>query len=152
MDVWKLTLREFLAGDVTGPTNESVEGILSAMPDPKWTPGAEMRLIDYPNYATAPATGGRGNADLLLLEETRDGWIPVGCYVFEALIITPRARRKGLSTELILRCSQHREVPNSRKLSQAGHAALSKAHRIAVERAVKAGLPVPETVRKAHGL
>jgi hypothetical protein len=38
--VWKLTLEEFLAGDVVGPTNETVYGILAALPEPNWKAGS----------------------------------------------------------------------------------------------------------------
>lgn len=152
MVVWELSLEEFLVGDVVGPTNETVSGILSALPDPPWKAGSETILVDNPKFATAAANGGRGQADQLLLEQANGGWSPVGCYVYEALLIDSRVRGKGLSTELILRCCAHREVPKSRKLSQAGRGALSRAHRVAVERAVNDGLRVPESVRREYGL
>jgi len=93
--------------------------------------GTEIVLAKNPGFATALPNGTGGTfGDLLLLQWNESGWEPKGCYVGEALLIDRTVRGLGLSTELILRCCLHRKLPDSRKLSQAGHAALSKAHRV----------------------
>src|SRR5664280_2528919 len=93
--------------------------------------GTEIVLAKNPGFATALPNGTGGTfGDLLLLQWNESGWEPKGCYVGEALLIDRTVRGLGLSTELIFRCCLHRKLPDSRKLSQAGHAALSKAHRV----------------------
>jgi hypothetical protein len=75
----------------------------------------------------------------------------VGCYVDSVLGLIERVCGKGLSNELILRCVGRRELPDSRQLSEAGLAALKKAHRVAVAKALKCKLAVPKAVLDDYG-
>lgn len=158
MIVWQLTLNEFLSKDLkeTGDTATSFEDLLPVLlMDPCWHQRAEVPLESHPGYATAPAR--RAGTALsyghqVLLKKSEYGWTPVGMYVDETVIVSDLEQRKGLATELVLRCAPHRMVPASRTVSPSGLATLKKAHRVSVERAIAAGEDVPENVRKEYKL
>jgi hypothetical protein len=76
----------------------------------------------------------------------------VGLYLGEVIAIEPAHQRKGLSTELILRCCAHRDIPHRRILTQAGKAALERAHHIAVHNAFAAGCDIPAAVCTEYGI
>jgi hypothetical protein len=60
-------------------------------------------------------------------------------------------RRKGLAEELVLRCVEHRHaLPVTSNLTESGLDLLMRTHRIAVERALEAGLDVPSKVRDLY--
>ena len=76
----------------------------------------------------------------------------IGFYLNELLTIDPAHRGRGLSTELIIRCCAHRNLPTRRTLSVAGKRALERAHETAVRRAFAEGYNVPTEVRADYGL
>ena len=157
MHIWQLTLDEFLAGLETGVSQPPMafEAAMSSLPqEAPWIDKTEMPLWTNPGFATAFANrGGQSSAkDQVLLQLDPNGkWVPVGCYVDTVLALIPDVRRKGLSTELILRCVGRRDLPDNRQLSEAGLAALKKAHRVAVAKAVECKLPVPKVVLDDYG-
>jgi GNAT superfamily N-acetyltransferase len=82
---------------------------------------------------------------------------PCGFYMDSGLWIDPEHRGKGLSSRLILAAAAfHGGSPTNNEgglgFSDAGYAAHRKAHCLAVQEAVEAGLPVPEGVRDEYGI
>jgi len=156
MIVWKLTQKEFLAGTaVLGSSALSpFVAIEASMPDPAWVRGTEFVLASNPGFATALLLTRRDSfADQALLQLTpRDDWEFVGVYMGDVLVLRPDVTGRGLSTELILRCAVHRQVPTQRQMTPEGEGALRRAHRASVTAAVDAGLPVPAVVRTDYGL
>lgn len=154
MIVWKLTKQQFLAGQAQGSAMNPFPLVIGSLPEPAWFAGMETILSSDPSFATAPIN--RGKVDLahqLLLQLRPDEtWEPVGCYMDDSLGLKALIQGRGLSTELILRCSLHRPVPKSRKMTDEGFGALARAHRIAVQTAVEAGLPVATDIRSHYGL
>ena len=158
MIIWRMTLKEFLAGQESTISTPvlAYDAAMSTLSEPKWDDQSVMLLFTNPGYATAFANQGpnaTSSKDQVLLEMQNDGtWAPVGCYIDMTLGLVDRVRNKGLSTELVLRCLTLREPPLERQLSEAGLGALKKAHKVAVEKAVESGLDVPERVRGENGL
>ncbi len=152
VDVWKLTLLEFMGGTTQGEADgmNPVDSLLQSLGAPAWI-GSEDTLPGKTDFATATASPRATPADQVLLERTNDGWNPIGAYVGETIAIKDEHRGKGLSTDLILRCSKHRDPPaEARKVTESGYAALAKAYRVAVERAIAEGLDVPHNVQAEH--
>jgi hypothetical protein len=113
--------------------------------------GSQGLLIPmtYPTFATARATKGIGGWGYQILLEQDDAgkWAAAGFFIDDDLVFGSQARGKGLSTELILRCFFYRKGWSKRIVySNAGRAAMKKAHRVAVTSALQAKLPVPENV------
>lgn len=154
MIVWKLTKQQFLAGQPHGSAMNPFDIVIGSLSKPAWFQGMEVILASDPSFATAPIQRGRVDfAHQLLLHLLPDGtWEPVGCYMDDSLGLKASVQGRGLSTELILRCSLHRPVPKARKMTDEGFGALARAHRIAVQTAVDAGLPVAADVRSHYGL
>ena len=154
MIVWKLTKQQFLAGHSQGSAMNPFDIVIGSLREPAWRHGMEVILASDPSFATAPIR--RGQTDfahqLLLRLRPDDTWEPVGCYMDDSLGLKASIQGRGLSTELILRCSLHRPVPKSRKMTDEGFGALARAHRMAVKAAVDAGLPVAVDVRSHYGL
>jgi hypothetical protein len=154
MIVWKLTKQRFLAGQPQGSAMNPFDFVIGSLSTPAWFAGMETILASDPSFATAPIR--RDAVDfahqLLLHLRPDDTWEPVGCYMDDSLGLKASVQGRGLSTELILRCSLHRPVPTVRKMTDEGFGALARAHRIAVQTAVEAGLPVPAEVRSHYGL
>jgi hypothetical protein len=153
MDVWKLTLLQFMGGTTQGTDDvmNPVDPLLESLGTPAWI-GPIETLPDKPEFATATANRpGARPANQVLLERTKDGWNPIGAYVNETIALKDEHRGKGLSTELILRCSKHRDPPaGPRRVTKSGYAALAKAHYVAVERAIADRLAVPDNVKDEH--
>src|ERR1039457_2208395 len=85
--------------------------------------------INRPDFATAIASRhGATAANQLVLMRSADQWHSVGAYLDTVVAIEDAYRGQGLSTELIPRCSEHRQAPIKRDLTAAGYGALAKAH------------------------
>jgi hypothetical protein len=102
--------------------------------------------LSNPKYATAMLKGAQSFAHQVLLERTHVGWKCIGHYVDDTISLDPNAPRIGLATELFLRCMEHRTLPLTTKFTQSGFNLLRRAHRIAIGRAIEAGLMVPKKV------
>ncbi len=155
MIVWKLTLLEFMGGRTEGQGHQRIflGSLLASLSTPCWIPGSEVILPDRPAFATALANRHGGTAaNQVVLMWSADQWHPVGAYIDPVVVIEDAYRGQGLSTELILRCSEHRQAPKNRDVTVAGYAALAKAHRVSVKRAVANDLDVPDHVRAEYGL
>lgn len=156
MEIWKMTLSEF-TGELedAGPTTASVDMFLALLNSPPWHRGQESELNGHPGFATAPLSRGTEPANLshqVLLRREGDDWIVDGLYMDDTAIVRTSVGRRGLGTELVLRCEENRVRPEKRIVTVSGKATLLKAHRVAVERALAAGLPVPPNVRAIYNL
>jgi hypothetical protein len=106
-------------------------------------------ITHVPGYGTAMIKGIGDFANQALVQFKDGGWQFVGSYVDDTILIDPSARGKGLAEELLLRCAEHRHnLPLTSNFSNRGYALLRRTHRRAVERALKAGLYIPENVRE----
>jgi hypothetical protein len=147
MIVWKTPLSEFL--NAADEDNRAPPTLVDELLEyQKWDQGLIIPMT-HPTFATARATGGIGGwGDQILLEQDEAGkWAAAGFFIDDDLVFGSRARKKGLSTELILRCFFYRKGWTKRIVySDAGRAAMKKAHRVAVSRAAQAKLPIPENV------
>ncbi|MGO9132673.1 MAG: hypothetical protein ACLP8A_01305 [Methylovirgula sp.] len=157
MIVWQLTLNEFMAGQGQGEgyaKQNPADELIASLAAPGWVAGTEVPLEDDPEFATAVANlPGASPANQVLLHKEGDSYRPVGAYIDAKLAIKDefRGRDPKLSTDLILRAAEHREVPTERELTIPGHKALMRAHFAAVERAMIAELPVPQNVLDDYG-
>jgi hypothetical protein len=86
----------------------------------------------------------------MLLQKEGDGWKPVGLYIDDTVVLAELVRRQGLSTELILRCVPHRDLPQRRDLTKAGCAALTRAYYVGVGKAIAEGREVADHIRQAY--
>jgi hypothetical protein len=157
MIVWQHTLSEFMAGQTQGDgyaKSNPVDDLLAALSPPGWIEGTESPLNEDPEFATAVANrAGEEPGNQVLLHREGDQWQPVGAYIDGVVAILDgyRGRDPKLSIDLILRCAQHRALPETRELTVPGYKALLRAHFAAVERALNEGLDVPENVREDYG-
>jgi hypothetical protein len=114
----------------------------------------ETPLEGREGFATAPISRGHDPASLeyqvLLIGKANDRKV-IGLYMDDTIIVNPEFGGRGLGTELVLRCVKHRPVPSKRTVTPIGKATLLRAHRIGVQRAIDAGLPVPAHVRAEYG-
>jgi len=157
MIVWQLSLLEFMAGQGQGEgyaKQNPADELIAALEPPGWVAGTEVPLEEEPEFATAvAATANPSPANQVLLHKEGDGYRPIGAYIDAKLAIKDefRGHDPKLSTDLILRCAEHREVPTERELTIPGFKALTRAHFAAVERAMVAGLDVPQKVLDDYG-
>jgi hypothetical protein len=157
MIVWQHTQLEFMAGMTQGDgyaKQNPVDDLLAGLTPPGWVEGTEVPIEEAPDFATAVAN--RPDADKgnqVLLHKVGDGWEVIGAYIENVVAIkdTFRGHDPKLSTDLILRCAEHRPLPTSRELTIPGYKALLRAHFAAVERAFGAGLDVPARVGEDYG-
>jgi hypothetical protein len=138
MDLWRHTWAE-LTGNIL-PSGGSM-----AMPEPM--PFEQEQVSPFPSnprYGTAPL-GSMQNQ--VLVRKGSDGvWECIGWYLDDTVIVFEDGRQ-GWGTELILRCMEHRSgLPVTKTLSDKGMAALRRAHRISIERALSAREKVPSDV------
>jgi hypothetical protein len=144
--VHEVPLLRFLGG-VIDPAANSVNPFESLLENFR---GREWRrpepIPGRPEYATEPVNEG-GTDQVLLMKGKKGEWIVIGWYVGTTIAINDAYRGRDLSTELILRCSENRPVPERRDLTQAGYDALRRAHRVAIQRAIAAGLTIPLEVQ-----
>jgi hypothetical protein len=155
MIVWKLTLLEFMGGKTEGQgrTMNPAGALLASLSAPGWILGSEVVLPDSPEFATAIANRpGATAANQVVLIRSAEQWHPIGAYLDTVVAIEDAYQGQGLSTELILRCSLHRQRPIERQVTVAGYKALAKAHLVSVNRAVANGFDVPNHVRAEYGL
>jgi hypothetical protein len=152
MIVYQMTQAEFLACS-DPPVAGTYLGFFDLYPQATWIQGSETVLAINPDYATAPVAQHPVTfSEQLLLVRENNGWRIVGGYIGTNILIEPEAAGKHLSTELILRCAEHRPPPIRRTLSMAGFGALRRAHETAVRAAVLGDLNVPAKVRADYGL
>lgn len=157
MIVWQHTLSEFMAGLGQGEgysKKNPADELLAELTPPGWIKGTEVLLTEDEAFATAIAKRepmDKGNQ--VLLHKEGDGWRPVGAYIGNMIAIADafRGHDPKLSTDLILRCAEHRPLPEIRELTVPGYKALARAHFAAVERAIGEGHEVPESVREDYG-
>jgi hypothetical protein len=86
--------------------------------------------------------------DTCAARRARSQWL--GGYIDTVIAIEDGFVGQGLSAALVLRAYENRELPAERQLTTAGYGALSAAHRVAVERAIRDGANVPESVRRDY--
>jgi hypothetical protein len=157
MIVWQHTLSEFMAGQGQGDgyaKKNPVDDLLTQLTPPGWVEGTEIPLSEAPEFATAVANRtGAEPAHQVLLHKEGDHWQPIGAYIDNVMGILDsfRGRDPKLSVDLILRCAEHRPLPEMRELTIPGYKALLRAHFAAVERALNEGLDVPANVREDYG-
>jgi hypothetical protein len=158
MIVWQLTLIEFMAGIGQGEgyaKENPASNLLASLIAPGWVEGTEVPLEEAKDYATAIAKlPDEHPKNQVLLHKTDAGWEPVGAYIDASLAIldSHRGHDPKLSTDLILRCAEHREVPEIREdITIPGYKALARAHFTAMERALNAELDVPQKVLDDYG-
>lgn len=76
-----------------------------------------------------------------------DGDVAVASYDGSNLIVLPAYRRRGIGTELVADFrARHPEVPAASSRTPAARRTQIRAHRMIVEHALRAGLPVPQSV------
>lgn len=157
MIVWQLTLNEFMAGQGQGEgyaKENPADAVIASLAPPGWVAGTEVPVEDAPDFTTAVAALPEPSpAHQVLLHKEGDSYQVVGVYIEAKLAIKDafRGHDPKLSTDLILRCAEHRDVPTERELTIPGHKALMRAHFAAVERAMIAELPVPQNVLDDYG-
>ncbi len=142
MKLWEHTFTELTGGgephgDVMGSSDQTYY----------FLPGTIVPLADRPLYATAllqmlePS-----GAHQALLHFDGGQWVPLGAYLDDTIEILPEARGKGLAEELLIRCAEYRTAPLSSAFTNRGFSLLRRAHRLSIQRALVAKLPVPATV------
>jgi hypothetical protein len=153
-----MTLEEFLTRDckVTDSAGIPLEAFLSSpelLVEPGWYEGKEVELPSHSDFATAPLKR-KGwpetDAYQMLLQRKGDGWKPVGLYIDDTIVLAEPVRGQGLSTELILRCVPHRDLPQRRDLTRAGCAALTRAYYVGVGKAIADRREVADHIRQAY--
>lgn len=154
LEIWRYTRAQFMCGKTSGDghgPSELWETLQSSLNQPNWLVGTEREIPERPGFATAVANrSGANPGDLVLLRKEGDSWVGIGGYIDTILTISPDYRRKGLSTELILRACEGRQLPAERLVTIEGYAALAKAHGVGVRRAIAQGLLVPDVVRAEY--
>ncbi|WOJ89783.1 hypothetical protein RZS28_00255 [Methylocapsa polymorpha] len=142
MKLWEYTSEELIGGaEITSDVSIAPEI------EVPWESDELEQIASMPNYATAPATGGRGLADQVLLERDGDGWKCVGHYVGDIIIVFRRVQNTGIADILFLRCLEHRrKVPITTTFSASGLRLLKRVHKTEVEKAVRHGFNVPARV------
>jgi hypothetical protein len=139
--IWEHTFAALTGG--ANPQYASYEGL---EPQP-FIPQSVVPITHNPKFATAMLTGGGSFAHQVLLELQEGNWVCVGSYVDDTINIDRSLRGKGLAEELVLRCVEHRhQLPLTTGFSHAGHKLLKRTHRLAIDRALKADLHVPQDV------
>ncbi len=126
MNLTTLSLEDFLCEDPAHNAPAAPTAFLCAKPLLASLIGEKVR--DVGEYTLHKLnTGVPGDVVLLWQGE------PVGCYFGELLVIDDDDKHRGhdLSVPLILEAVKHRPNPTSRKMSEAGKAALTKAWRVA---------------------
>jgi hypothetical protein len=162
MILHEITLAEFMAAHDQQVVDgfHDLHNLFQTLEPPGWFDESVVPITGNPRYATAEARPYKNaalsqrpfaNQILLTIDKGRYS-LPVGLYLDEVIVIDPSHRRKGLSTELILRCCAHRDVPRRRTLTRAGKAALVQAHTTAVHNADAAGCYIPTAIRSEYGI
>jgi hypothetical protein len=145
MRIWEHTLDQ-----LTGGKQPIGSPDMPNLPQP-YHPATIVPITTHPPYATAMLKGGGTMAHQVLLEWKDGQWSCVGSYVDNTIHIDDSARGKGLAEELLIRCLEHREaLPLTGNFSEKGYSLLKRAHRLAVDRALAANLPVPDKVREEY--
>jgi hypothetical protein len=141
MHLWQHTLKEVLGDKQPYPDAEAPNC------PREFVPASVVPITANPAYATALIKGIGSFAHQTLLEWRDGAWHVVGEFVDDTMTLQPSARGKGLAEELFLRCIAHRDqLPVSSNFTKRGYSLTKRAHRLVVEHAVKAGLPVPSAV------
>ncbi|MGB8277193.1 MAG: hypothetical protein WCF20_04545 [Methylovirgula sp.] len=150
MEPWHHTFEAFMGGRVT-PTGEAqvpVPALIATLSEPPWH-GPPILMPD-PRFATAVANrkAFSNPAHQVLLANATDGWQIIGGYIDNTLTIDQNFQGQGLSTQLILRCVAHRELPDKpRQVTIAGYRALLRAYLTDVRDAVDRNEKVAREVR-----
>jgi hypothetical protein len=139
MDLWRHTFSELTGG--IAPVGDS-----PAMEMPVEFSHVVPLEAD-PRYGTAPIKEGAGLQDQALVRLDGGERTPIGVYWGDTIIVWGDGKR-GLGTELFLRCIKHRNgLPITKKMTQRGGRLIKRAHRISIERALKGGEDVrPEVL------
>jgi hypothetical protein len=139
--IWEFTFAELTGGkEPLGDQDGEV-----FLPD--FIPQSIVPITEHPRFATALIRGGGTLANQALLELVDGAWQCVGGYMDDTIMVSSSARGCGVAEELVLRCAEHRErIPFTSNFTSKGYSLLKRTHRLAVMRALKAGLSVPEQV------
>ncbi|WP_316186692.1 MULTISPECIES: hypothetical protein [unclassified Bradyrhizobium] len=142
MRLWEHTFEELTGGEQ--PQGDRPEPFI-AQP---FVGATVVPITQNPRYATAVIPGSKDFGHQALLEWRDGSWVCVGHYVDDTIQLDVSVRGMGLAEELVLRCVEHRHsLPLTTGFTNRGFRLLRRAHRLAVERALQAGLPVPQNVR-----
>ena len=108
-----------------------------------WSRGTVRNLVGFPNFEWSRSL--REPQDVLLLLRSPYGDLTLeGGYVEHSLWLSPSIRGRGLASELVLLKAELVGGPlQAITYTMAGRAAHLSAHRLAVTRALAAGLRVP---------
>lgn len=146
MRIWEHTFAELTGAKNPVSDNDNVGDF-----EMSFHPQSIVPITDKPGYGTALMKRGT-LADPVLVEFKEGQWVYAGHYEGDTLMLRPSARRKGLGEELILRATEHRNsLPLTSAFTKAGYSLLRRTHRLAVSRAILAGLPVPKKVLDEYG-
>jgi hypothetical protein len=147
MNLCDYTLIEFMCGLPSGGGHAANpwEAFKEGMEEGGWKLGTEMPVDGKSDFAIAEADADDG--DVILLIRVNGSWEPIGCYIGEVVTIDEQYLGNGLSTPLILRAVEKRQLPSQRKLSEPGYNALRRAWMSAVEKCIDGGASLrPEVV------
>jgi GNAT superfamily N-acetyltransferase len=122
------------------------DGPAYPVPPQPFVSTAVVPITNSPRFATAPLEGDGTFAHQVLLELKNNEWVCVGSYVDDTIYLEPEVRGRGLAEELLLRSAEHRTLPLTTNFTHSGYSLLRRTHRLAVARAVKVGLHVPQEV------
>jgi len=145
MRIWEYTLEQLSGGKepIDGPDGPSMRQ--------PFVEATVVPITDNPRYATAALKGAASFADQVLLRRDNDHWVCVGSYVDDTIHIEEADRGTGIAEELFLRCAEHRsQLPVSTNFTPKGMSLLKRAHLLSVERAMRAGLIVPQEVLRSY--
>jgi hypothetical protein len=139
--IWEFTFSELTQGKTPLGDQDGEEFL------PPFVPQSIVPITENPRFATAMIKGGGSLANQALLELVDGQWTCIGGYLDDTILISKSARGCGVAEELVLRCAEHREgLPFTSNFTNKGYSLLRRTHRLAVSRAIKAGLDVPERV------
>jgi len=143
---WEMTLKEFLGN------SKIVKMGQAAQLRPRMTRGAKSApaepFMDGLHIHRDRDDGSGYFHDVVTDEQDKE---PVATYDGRNLIVAKPYRRRGIGLELVVDFrTRHPDIPAAETRNKASHALQKKAHRVIVERALKAGMPVSDRVLKDY--